>query len=361
MRKNKFDYLNSPKIGILGGGQLGKMIAESAKKLGYHTILYCPPGDNPAETVVNEYISGSWNNIKKINEFSRKVTVATSEFENIPANVLELVSKKTMVYPSSYCFKIAQFRNKEKILAKDAGFLVPKWFKVKSFKELKKYSSDLNYDCILKTNSQGYDGKGQKVITNDSDLSKIWREINFKDCILEEKIKFKREISILYARSLDGSQCFFPISENHHENGILRKTIAPINLNKKLKNELRIKVKKFADLINLNGILTIELFEYKEKIIFNEIAPSPHNSYHWTIEGCENSQFDILVKCLFGQKISTQRVEKNWAMVNLIGDEINNLDEYKYHSKQKIHIYGKKEVKKGRKMGHVTYPHRESS
>ncbi len=348
--------LKNSKIGILGGGQLGKMIAESAKKSGYHTTLYCPPGDNPAEKIVDEYISGTWKNIKKLNELSSKVTVVTSEFENVPSNVLDFLSKKTNVQPSSFCFDIAQFRDKEKMLAKKAGFLVPKWFKISSYKELEKYSKILNFDCILKTNSQGYDGKGQRTITCKSELESIWKEINFEDCILEEKIQFNREISILYARSLDESECFFPISENHHENGILKKTIAPTGLSCKLEKDLKLKIRNFANLLNLKGILTIEFFQKNNSIIFNEIAPRPHNSFHWTIEGCKYSQFDILLKCLLGLKVKDQKANNCWKMVNLLGKEIVDLDKLNFHPNQKIHLYGKKEIKEGRKMGHVTYP-----
>ena len=140
-------------IGILGGGQLGKMTAIAAKKLGYHTFLYCPKGDNPAEYSVNEYIFGDWDDNKKLELFGSKVDVITSEFENIPAKTLDNLSKITKVYPSSFCFSIAQYRNKEKEMAAKSGFLVPKWFRIKSLEDLIKYSNILNYNCILKTNS----------------------------------------------------------------------------------------------------------------------------------------------------------------------------------------------------------------
>ena len=222
--------------------------------------------------------------------------------------------------------------------------------------DLIKYSKILNHDCILKTNSLGYDGKGQISISPEINLKKIWTEINFDDCILEEKINFDREVSILYAKSINGSECFFPLSENYHENGILKNTIAPAILENKSKKKLELIVKKMAKSLNLNGLLTIELFQCGNDLIFNEIAPRPHNSFHWTIEGCRNSQFEILVKSIIGQEINNQRVNKNWKMINLLGDEIENLKTFNFHKDQKIHVYGKKEVKIGRKMGHITYP-----
>ena len=169
-------------------------------------------------------------------------------------------------------------------------------------------------------------------------------------------IDFDREISILYARSLNETECFFPLSENYHENGILKYTIAPAILDQELEIKLKLTVKKFAKLLNLKGLLTIELFQRNNDFIFNEIAPRPHNSFHWTIEGCKNSQFDILVKSIMGQNINDQVVGEKWKMINLLGDEIENLKLVNFHKYQKIHVYGKKEIKNGRKMGHITYP-----
>jgi len=348
--------LKNKTIGILGGGQLGKMIADAAKKLGYHTLLYCPKGDNPAEYSVNEYIDGKWDDNKKLEMFASKVDVITSEFENIPAQTLENLSKMTKVYPSSFCFSIAQNRNREKEIASKSGFLIPKWYRIKSLEDLIKYSKILNHKCILKTNTLGYDGKGQIKISSETNFKKIWTEINFDDCILEEKINFDREVSILYARSLNKSECFFPLSENYHKNGILKYTIAPAILENELEIKLKFIVKKFAKLLNLKGLLTIELFQCDNDLIFNEIAPRPHNSFHWTIEGCKNSQFDILVKSITGQDINNEVVGENWKMINLLGNEIENLKKFSFHKDQKLYIYGKKEVKNGRKMGHITHP-----
>ena len=343
-------------IGILGGGQLGKMTAMSAKKLGFNTILYCPKGDNPAEHSVNEYIDGDWDDVKKLEIFGSNVDVITSEFENIPAKTLDNLSKITKVYPSSFCFSIAQHRNKEKEMAAKAGFLVPKWYRINSLDDLIKYAKIFNHNCILKTNSLGYDGKGQVNISSEINFTKIWTEINFNDCILEEKINFDREVSILYAKSLNESDCFFPLSENYHENGILKRTIAPAILENELEIKLKFNVKKFVKLLNLNGLLTIELFQSGNNFIFNEIAPRPHNSFHWTIEGCKNSQFDILVKSITGQNINNQVVNRKWKMINLLGNEVKDLKMLNIHKDQKTHIYGKRKVKNGRKMGHITYP-----
>ena len=342
-------------IGILGGGQLGKMTAMAAKKMGFTVFLYCPKGDNPAESVVDKIYHGEWNDKVKIDDFASKVSCVTSEFENIPSNVLQIISDKTLVFPNSETFKCAQFRDKEKTLATKVGFNVAKWYKIKSIEDLLKYGKCLNYKGILKTNSLGYDGKGQFLINSKNEINEIWQSINFSDCILEEKIDFKREISILYGRSANKTDCFFPISQNFHEKGILKKTIAPTSINEEKLIDLKNLVKKFSNVLNLVGLLTFELFELSDgTLIFNEIAPRPHNSFHWSIEGCDNSQFEILVRCLCGLKIKDTNNNGKWEMYNLIGNEINDLKNLIDDQKYSYHIYGKKIVKNGRKMGHFT-------
>ncbi len=346
---------NSNFIGILGGGQLGKMIAISANQMGFSTSLYCPKGDNPAESAVTKVSYGSWENFNKLDEFISNVICTTSEFENVPSKVLDFVSKKTIVSPDSYVFKNAQSRDKEKKLALEAGFNLPKWFKINSLKDLKIHSESLNFDAILKTNSLGYDGKGQKMINKKTNLKEAWKKINFADCILEEKIDFKREISILYAKSADQSEGFFPISENFHKNGILKKTIAPAKIEKTKLKYIQNLTKNYAKLINLTGLLTIEMFElHNGSILFNEMAPRPHNSYHWTIEGCQNSQFDILIKCICGHSIGNEHASEKWEMQNIIGYEIEKMQKYFLKNNYSCHIYGKKITKPGRKMGHFT-------
>ena len=357
MKKKNFPILPSAKniIGILGGGQLGKMTAMAATKLGFETYLYCQKGDNPAEEVVSKVYHGSWDDLEKIDHFASKIVCATSEFENVPSTVLDRISKKTNVFPNATAFKNAQNRDREKKLATQAGFKVPKWYKVDTLKDFQKHSKELNFNAILKTNSLGYDGKGQSIINSKNHLKKIWSDINCEDCILEKKINFHREISILYAKSADESDCFFPISENIHENGILRKTIAPTFLDKHTLNKIRDLTKKFAEIINLTGLLAIEMFQLDdENILFNEIAPRPHNSFHWTIEGCKNSQFDILLKCICGHQIKDETSSGVWEMQNILGNEVNDLHELNFARKINYHIYGKKEIKEGRKMGHYT-------
>ncbi len=340
-------------IGILGGGQLGKMIALSASRAGYKTHLYCPKGDNPAETVVSKTTHGEWNDFDKLVEFSNDVVCATSEFENIPSKSLELLSKKTMVIPSSIAFRCAQVRSKEKEMAVKSGFKTPKWYLIKNSDDLITASKSLGNKGVLKTNSLGYDGKGQVRINEGSNLFEVWEQIGSVECVLEEELNFKREISIMYFKSFNNSDGFFPISENYHKQGILNRTVAPAIVDSNMENDLRLKTKELSCNLNFYGILAIELFELLDgSILFNEIAPRPHNSFHWSMDGCDNSQFDILIRTICGLPVKDVKCNGKWEMTNIIGEEINNLEQIINNQDYILHLYNKKQLKPGRKMGH---------
>ena len=340
-------------IGILGGGQLGKLIALSASKAGYKTHLYCPKGDNPAEMVVDKITNGEWNDFEKLVQFSENVICSTSEFENIPSKTLELLSNNTNVIPSSVVFRCAQIRSKEKEMALKSGFNTPKWFLIKNTDDLITASQSLGNKGILKTNSFGYDGKGQFRINNNTNLFEVWENLGAVECVLEEVLNFKREISIMYFKSTDNTDGFFPLSENIHQDGILKKTIAPAILNNSIKNDLKLKTKELSKNLNFYGVLAIELFELVDgSIIFNEIAPRPHNSFHWTIDGCDNSQFDILVRAICGLSVKDVNCNGKWEMTNIIGDDVHNLIDVYNNQNYLLNLYGKKNTKPGRKMGH---------
>ena len=351
---NKFPILPRDEnvIGIIGGGQLGKMIALSASKAGYKTHLYCPKGDNPAEAVVDKITHGQWDDYVKLVEFSNEVSCATSEFENIPSKSLELLSNKTNVVPSSLVFRCAQIRSKEKEMAIKSGFNTPKWFIIKNVDDLISSIKQFSKAGILKTNSLGYDGKGQLKIDQNTNFFEAWESLGSVECVLEEELEFKREISLMYFKSLDDTEGYFPLSENYHENGILKKTTAPAFLDLNIETDIKAKAKNLAQNLNLYGVLAIELFELLDgSILFNEIAPRPHNSFHWTLNGCNSSQFDILVRTICGLPVKNVNCNGKWEMTNIIGHDINNINLYKDQN-YILHIYGKKILKDGRKMGH---------
>ncbi len=337
----------------MGGGQLGKMIGLSAKRAGYKTHLYCPKGDNPAESAVSKVTYGEWNDFDKLVEFSNKVVCATSEFENIPSKSLELLASKTKVIPNSIVFRCAQIRSKEKEMAVKCGFKTPKWYLIKNSDDLITASKSLGNKGVLKTNSLGYDGKGQVRISKNSNLFELWESLGSVECVLEEELEFKREISIMYFKSLDNSDGFFPISENSHKQGILNKTIAPAIIDNVIEKDLRLKTKELSHNLNFYGVLAIELFELLDgSILFNEIAPRPHNSFHWTMDGCDNSQFDILIRTICGLPVKDVECSGKWEMTNLIGEEVKNIGNIINNQDYILHIYNKKQIKPGRKMGH---------
>ena len=207
----------------------------------------------------------------------------------------------------------------------------------------------------MKTNSLGYDGKGQVKINNETNLFQVWEELGSVECVLEELVEFKREISIMYFKSQDETYGFFPLSENYHENGILKKSVAPIVLNEKTEQNLKLKTKKLAENLNFYGILAIELFELMDgSLMFNEIAPRPHNSFHWTIDACSNSQFDILIRTICGLPVENIICNSKWEITNIIGEDIKHLDKIYNDQNYLLNIYGKKHIKLGRKMGHYT-------
>ena len=254
--------------------------------------------------------------------------------------------------PSSLVFRCAQIRSKEKEMAIKSGFNTPKWFLIKNTDDLISSIKEISKIGILKTNSLGYDGKGQLKIDKDSNFFEAWENLGSVECVLEEKLDFKREISLMYFKSLDGSEGFFPLSENYHEDGILKKTFAPAYLDSNIEIDIKTKAKKLAQNLNLYGVLAIELFELLDgSIVFNEIAPRPHNSFHWTLNGCDSSQFDILVRTICGLPVKDVNCNGKWEMTNLIGQDVNNVNLYKDQN-YILHIYGKKNIKAGRKMGH---------
>ncbi len=337
----------------MGGGQLGKMIGLSAKRAGYKTHLYCPKGDNPAESAVSKVTYGEWNDFDKLVEFSNKVVCATSEFENIPSKSLELLASKTKVIPNSIVFRCAQIRSKEKEMAVKSGFKTPKWYLIKNSDDLITAAKSLDNNGVLKTNSLGYDGKGQVRISKNSDLFELWESLGSVECVLEEELEFKREISIMYFKSFDNSDGFFPISENSHKQGILNKTIAPAIIDNVTEKDLRSKTKELSHNLNFYGVMAIELFELLDgSILFNEIAPRPHNSFHWTMEGCDNSQFDILIRTICGLPVKDVECSGKWEMTNLIGEEVKNIGNIINNQDYILHLYNKKQIRPGRKMGH---------
>ncbi len=353
MEKSIIKNFTNKTLGILGGGQLGKMIAQEASRLGIRTCIYDPNINSPAFQNANIIINDSYTNKKSLKQFIKNTDKITYEFENIPLESLNLLKKYRKIYPGLKALKYSQDRLLEKKFISNLGVCVAPFYEINNFKDINLALDKLNGAAILKTRTLGYDGKGQYVIKKNS-VQNINIKIEKNKYIIEGLIKFKKEISVIVVRSKDGiSKCFEP-SENKHKNGILRETIFPAEISLKIKNKVKEIALKIADSLNIIGIIAVEMFINEDnKIIVNEIAPRPHNSGHWTINACNISQFEALVRVIFDIPIPKIKYYNNCKMINVLGDNYKIIEKSLRIRNHVVHIYGKNEIKKSRKLGHI--------
>ncbi len=343
-------------IGIIGGGQLGRMTAMAAYALGYDVCIYSDSPDSPALKVTNKSVIAPYNDKAALEKFLKLVDVVTFEFENIPHDTVKLLQDKKPVRPNWQVLYTSQNRLREKDFVNALGIGTAPYKKVTSEASLKKAYSDLGPRCILKTVELGYDGKGQAKITKEADLKGLWSKFKTDVAVLEGMVEFTKEISVIVARGEDGKcVCYTPV-ENIHKNGILDETIAPAKITPKLNKSACDIAKKIANKLDLIGILAVEMFVTKKgEILVNELAPRPHNSGHWTIDACVTSQFEQFVRAVCGLPLGNPNYHSKAVMKNLIGDDIKQWPKIVKKPNAKLHLYGKTEAKPGRKMGHVTF------
>ncbi len=341
-------------IGIFGGGQLGKMSCEAAHKLGFKTAIFCPEKNAIASKIASKNFCANYEDKKSLDAFIKYVDIASLEFENIPTSTIEYVSKKIPTFPKADILKITQNRLLEKNFLRTSGINVTNFKEITSLKELEEGLKLFNNKAILKTATMGYDGKGQYILDKYSDLTKIIAENQKNILILEEFVQFEQEISVIITRNeAKEISCYDPLT-NIHRNAILDESIYPANISNNVKvksQEIASKISKSLDLI---GILTIEFFVLPNgDLLVNELAPRPHNSGHFSMDGAITSQFEQFIRAISGLEFGNNQFIKTGKMKNLIGEDVNNTSLYEKNPNAKIHIYGKEEVKKGRKMGHV--------
>ena len=343
-------------LGILGSGQLGRMIAISAAQMGIAAHIYAPDAsDSPAGQVAHRITQAPYDDKEALGEFAACVDAVVSEFENMPAPSLDLLAQTVAVCPGAKALQTAQNRLAEKQMAGDVSMDVPRYFAIRSADDLAAALTELNADAILKTTELGYDGKGQLRLSPDSDPQEAWAALATGEAILEEKISFSSEVSFLIGRSLTGEICHFPASENRHENGILAHTTAPAMLSETLIAEGQKSAEKMAEALGLTGVLAIEMFVSSDgRLLFNEMAPRPHNSYHWTIEGCTTSQFEQLVRIALGLPFGSTQMNGKWEMQNILGQHMDQITPALQEAGAHIHLYGKASARTDRKMGHIT-------
>lgn len=344
-------------IGILGGGQLGRMTVNAAAVLGYKCHVFAPAGDAPATDIAAASTRADYDDETALRAFADAVDVVTSEFENVPAAAMALIAETTPVSPGIAALKAAQHRITEKSMARDLGIATPLFAAVASAADIAEPLTSMPSGAILKTCRLGYDGKGQARINAAAEAEAAFTSLDSDDCILEERIDFIAEASFLIARSADGRIASFPASINSHENGILALSEAPADpgiLSARHLKDGQDAVAAIAEHLQLVGVLAMETFITENGLVFNEIAPRPHNSFHWTIEGVKTSQFSQLVRAITGLPLGSTEPMGRWQMQNILGEHMAMLDAALAEPGAFIHRYGKAEARTGRKMAHIT-------
>lgn len=348
--------LTNNTIGIIGGGQLGRMMALAAKAMGYRIIVLDPTADCPAAQVSDEQIVADYDDKVALRELSEKADVVTYEFENIDYDALKMTQNLVSVPQGSELLSITQDRILEKAYLESANINIAPYAVIVDKEEIESEIKSIGYPAVLKTAQGGYDGKGQVVLHDANDIDTAARLLRYGSCVLEAWIPFEKEISIVVARNLDGQVETFPVAENMHVNNILHTTIAPANVTDDVHEEAEEIAKKLADVLQLCGVLAVEMFVTNSGAIYvNELAPRPHNSGHFTIEACSISQFTQHIRAIVGLPLVKPELLKPAVMINILGQHVEAVNEHMADYPQWfVHYYGKKEAKINRKMGHIT-------
>ncbi|MBV8911917.1 MAG: 5-(carboxyamino)imidazole ribonucleotide synthase [Acetobacteraceae bacterium] len=343
-------------IGIIGGGQLGRMSAMAAARLGYRCHILTPEPDSPAAQVSAECTLAEYEDHDALRRFASAVDVITFEFENVSATGLDLLASMRPVRPSPAVLRISQDRVAEKSFLRGAGVPTAPWVAVGTRPELDEAVRRLGLPSVLKTTRLGYDGKGQAVLCEADALDPSWEALEPKPLILEAFIDFQCEISVIVARGVDGGGSVFDAMENRHRDGILDTTLAPARVAPGSAAEAGRVAWRIAESLDLVGLLAVEMFvDRSGRVLVNEIAPRPHNSGHWTIEACPASQFDLHIRAVAGLPLPPGLRHADAVMKNLVGpDEVALWPEIVATPGLIPHLYGKAEARPGRKMGHVT-------
>ncbi|MEG1804947.1 MAG: 5-(carboxyamino)imidazole ribonucleotide synthase [Clostridia bacterium] len=345
----------SYKIGIIGGGQLAMMLIEECKKRGIQTASLDETADAPALKIADTAIVGKFSDECKIEQLCKECDVVTYEFENIDCAAVEDLSKKYNIMQGARPLFYSKNRVTEKTFAEENGLTPPKFMAVNSFLSLTKAIEYVKLPAVLKTCTMGYDGKGQYVIRTAKDIKKI-PQILYEDSILEEFIPFDYETSCIVIRNKNDEIVHLPLGQNIHKNGILDMCVVP---SKKISAEMELKIvnasEEFMRKADFYGIVAIEYFVKGNDFFFNEMAPRPHNSGHYSIEGCDVSQYGCLVDCLCGEHLRQPKLLQPTFMKNILGQDVDNLKKLKIDESTFVHDYHKSEKRVNRKMGHVTF------
>jgi 5-(carboxyamino)imidazole ribonucleotide synthase len=345
-------------IGIVGGGQLGRMLAMAAARLGLRCRVFSPDPDSPAFDVVANAICAEYADVEALELFASDVDVITYEFENVPAASAMILAARRPVLPDRKILETTQDRLIEKDFVTHLGIKTADYADVSSPQTLHAAIAKIGLPAVLKTRRFGYDGKGQTIIRSSDDPDRAWEDLGTKSAILEAFVPFEREISVVAARSADGSVECFDVTENEHRDHILKVSRVPAAISDPLAAQARDIARRIADALDYVGVLAVEMFVVPDggepKILVNEIAPRVHNSGHWTLDGASISQFEQHIRAVAGWPLGKPIRHGDVIMTNLIGDEINSYEDWLPVPGATVHLYGKGTPRPGRKMGHVT-------
>ena len=345
-------------LGLLGGGQLGRMFTVAARTLGYRVTVLDPDPHSPAAEFATGHLNTPYTDPDALDALARTCAAVTTEFENAPAEILDALAERVVVRPAGSAVAIAQDRRREKSFFTAHGFPVGAHAVIESSADFAAALERVKLPALLKTARFGYDGKGQGRIDTAEQLGSVFAKWGGVPCVLEERLVLERELSVVLARGDDGDIAVFPLAENRHAHGILDVTIAPARVPAEMAAEAMALASRLATELGYVGVLAVEMFVVGGRLLMNEIAPRPHNSGHYTIDACRTSQFEQQVRVLCGLPLGDPSQHTPAVMVNLLGDIWDDgeprWEAVLRHAGAHLHLYGKREARPGRKMGHVT-------
>lgn len=351
-------------IGMLGGGQLGRMFTASARTLGYNVIILEPDLNSPAAHFANAHIKAAYDDEEALKELGSKCDVITTEFENIPAQTLQLLTAFCPVHPSATAVEKAQDRIIEKAFILECGLLPVPYGAIETQSDIAKASKKISFPAILKTARFGYDGKGQQTVNNQQELEAAYKEVGQVACVAEQRVDLACEVSVILGRNSEGVTECFPVAENLHKDGILFQTIVPARVDETIAKAAQAAATRIADKLDYIGVLAVEFFVTKQgELLVNEMAPRTHNSGHYSVDACVTSQFEQQVRMVCGLPFGDSSLLSPVVMTNILGDlwgqspspadeNQPNWEMLLSSNKSKLHLYGKQEARIGRKMGH---------
>lgn len=347
-------------LGMLGGGQLGRMFTVAARTLGYRVMVLDPDPDSPAGRIADEHIHAAYHDAWALEQLGKACAAVTTEFENIPAEVLRRLSDWCPVRPSASAVETTQNRIREKTFIRDTGLSTAAFAAVINDEDIASACEIVRFPAILKRAELGYDGKGQIVVESATEVAPAFEKLGRLACVLEEKIDLEKEISVILGRNVNGESRCFPIAENLHRRGILHRTTVPADVDTALAEEANAAAILLADTLGFIGVMAVEFFvSTTGELLVNEIAPRTHNSGHYTLDACVTSQFEQQVRMVCELPFGSTRLLSPVTMINLLGDvwkdDIPKWDVLLSDPDVKLHLYGKQQARPGRKMGHFNY------